>query len=86
MGTVCINNDFVSGLFKFPPQFFFLLVHTRDIVNKVTNITVTGAAGAFEKEFNIMKENIDEVRQIIEAVGGSSENVKQLSEMLENIK
>lgn len=33
-----------------------------------------------------MKENIDEVRQIIEAVGGSSENVKQLSDMLENIK
>lgn len=63
-----------------------LSVHTRDIVNKVTNITVTGAAGAFEKEFNIMKENIDEVRQIIEAVGGSSENVKQLSDMLENIK
>ena len=67
-------------------EWFLLLVHTRDIVNKVTNITVTGAAGAFEKEFNIMRENIDEVRQIISAVGGSSESVKNLSEMLENIK
>lgn len=56
------------------------------MVNKVKNITVTGAAGAFEKEFRAMRENLDEVRQIINDVGGSSETIVELDEMLDTIK
>ncbi|GAB1608593.1 laminin subunit beta-1-like [Argonauta hians] len=63
-----------------------LSVRTQEMVDKVKNISITGAAGAFEEEFRAMRQNLDEVRQIIDDVGGSPETVAELDKMLEAIK
>jgi len=56
------------------------------LVGQAQNIALEGASGAFDKEFRVMEENLDEIRRIIESAGVSSYDVEELQKMLAEIR
>lgn len=59
---------------------------TELLLDQGRNIQIEGAAGAFDKEFSIMEDNLAEIRKIIEGAGVSTIDVEELEEMLKEIR
>ncbi|KAL4226155.1 Laminin subunit beta-1 [Mactra antiquata] len=59
---------------------------TETLIEQGRNIQIEGAAGAFDKEFKIMEENLAKIRDIVENAGVSSYDVEQLEMMLKEIR
>lgn len=59
---------------------------TETLIEQGRNIQIEGAAGAFDKEFRVMEDNLAEIRQIIESAGVSSFDVEELQNMLKQIR
>lgn len=55
-------------------------------MDQARNIQIEGASGAFDKEFRVMEDNLDEIRKIIEGAGVSSLDVEDLQNMLKMIR
>ena len=66
--------------------FIFPIGQTELLLDQGRNIQIEGAAGAFDKEFSIMEDNLAEIRKIIEGAGVSTIDVEELEEMLKEIR
>ena len=56
------------------------------LLDQGRNIQIEGAAGAFDKEFSMMEDNLAEIRKIIEGAGVSTIDVEELENMLKEIR
>lgn len=59
---------------------------TEVLIEKGRNIQIEGAAGAFDKEFRVMEDNLAEIKRIIENAGVSSYDVEELENMIKQIR
>ena len=56
------------------------------LLDQGRNIQIEGAAGAFDKEFRAMEDNLEEIRKIIDGAGVSTIDVEELENMLKEIR
>ena len=59
---------------------------TQDLIEDARTIQVSGAAGAFDKEFRHMEKMIDEIRQIIESAQISGVDVHDIEDLLQSVR
>lgn len=59
---------------------------TDRLVTEGSNIKVSGAPGAFGKEFQDMEEKLDEVRRIVAGTNITTEDLDTLREKLNQIR
>ncbi|XP_052780094.1 laminin subunit beta-1-like [Mya arenaria] len=59
---------------------------TSSLVSQAENIAIEGAAGAFDKEFRVMEDNLAEIRRIVEGAGVSSYDVEELQMMIKTMR
>ncbi|WAR26302.1 LAMB1-like protein [Mya arenaria] len=59
---------------------------TGELPNCAENIAIEGAAGAFDKEFRVMEDNLAEIRRIVEGAGVSSYDVEELQMMIKTMR
>lgn len=59
---------------------------TQYLVNSAKNISVTGAIQAFDEEFKMMQNHIDEIRKILSSVNFTQVDIQEIENMLETIK
>ena len=62
------------------------LGQTEVLIEQGRNIQIEGAAGAFDKEFRVMEDNLAEIRRIIENAGVSSYDVEELEKTIKQIR
>lgn len=82
------------GFYIFPFPFstyfswfcFLLLDQTQILVDSAESISVTGAIKAFDEEFKLMQNNIDEIQRILSSVNFTQVDVHDIKTMLEYIK
>ena len=59
---------------------------TNDLVQQGENIKFEGPPGAFDEEFRIMEENLEEIRRIIAGANITSTDLDAISEQMRNIR
>jgi predicted transcriptional regulator len=59
---------------------------TTSLVEQAKDISVTGAIQAFDEEFKLMQNNIDEIRKILSSVNFTQADIQEIENMLDNIK
>lgn len=59
---------------------------THYLVESAKNISVTGAIQAFDEEFKMMQNHIDEIRKILASVNFTQVDIQEIENMLEVIK
>lgn len=59
---------------------------TTDLIKRAVDIKATGVESAFNKEFQQMEENLDEIRQIVRNANISSEDIRDLDSMLKSLR
>ena len=59
---------------------------TNQLVQQGENIKFEGPPGAFEDEFRIMEENLDEIRRIIAGANITSGDLDTISDQLATIR
>jgi len=59
---------------------------TELLLDQGRNIQIEGAAGAFDKEFRVMEDNLAEIKKILDGAGVSSYDVQVLEDMLKEIR
>ena len=67
-------------------QLLKLSGQTMLLLDQGRNIQIEGAAGAFDKEFRAMEDNLEEIRKIIDGAGVSTIDVEELENMLKEIR
>ncbi|XP_063445068.1 laminin subunit beta-1-like [Mytilus trossulus] len=63
-----------------------LSAQTTDLIKRAVDIKATGVESAFNKEFQQMEENLDEIRQIVRNANISSEDIRDLDSMLKSLR
>ncbi|BFZ08525.1 hypothetical protein BsWGS_11564 [Bradybaena similaris] len=63
-----------------------LRVQTHDIVKRANDVSVTGAIKAFDDEFRLLQDNIDEINTILSTINFTQVDIKDIQNMLETVK
>ncbi|XP_063411226.1 laminin subunit beta-1-like [Mytilus trossulus] len=63
-----------------------LSAQTTDLIKSAVDIKATGVESAFNKEFQQMEENLDEIRQIVRNANISSEDIRNLDSLLKSLR
>ena len=80
----CIMAIITSADAKFSD--FVFAEETDRLVTEGSNIKVSGAPGAFGKEFKDMEDKLDEVRRIIAGTNVTTEDLDAMREKLNQIR
>ena len=59
---------------------------TELLLDQGRNIQYHGAGGAFDKEFRVMEDNLEEIKKIIDNAGVSTIDVEELENLLKEIR
>ncbi|XP_063408857.1 laminin subunit beta-1-like [Mytilus trossulus] len=63
-----------------------LSAQTTELIKSAVDIKATGVESAFNKEFQQMEENLDEIRQIVRNANISSEDIRNLDSLLKSLR
>ncbi|XP_005110416.2 laminin subunit beta-1 [Aplysia californica] len=59
---------------------------THDIVKRANDVSVTGAIKAFDEEFRLMQDNIDEIKRILASVDFTQVDIQDIQNMLDTVR
>lgn len=59
---------------------------THEIVKRASKVSVTGVLMAFDKDFKMMQENLDDINKILSNVNYTSGDIQELMQMLKQVK